>query len=117
MKLCYCVGINDKGIGVCARFEDLMSDHLNDTDPLARATNKLETALESVACGQASTLSIAVVVILKNIDEQLKPILHRKSETFKETEARSKIGEALRQLLPEVGRIGTDLIAIERKYQ
>lgn len=117
MKPCYSAGINDKGIGVCARFEDLLSDHFNETDPLARATSKLEIALETVACRQASTLYIAVVIILNNIDEQFKPILHRESETFRETEARSKIGEVLRQLLPEVGRIGTDLIAIERRFQ
>jgi hypothetical protein len=53
---------------------------------------------------------------LEEIHEQFELILRRESETAEETEARSKIDEALSELMPDVEGIESDLKAIELKY-
>ena len=116
MKPCYREGRDDKGAGVCARVEGLLSDHLTKNDPLAQATEKLKVTLERPAKAQAKKLRTDVEKILGEVDEQYELILRRESETPKETEARTKINEVLRELMPDVERIESDLRAIELMY-
>lgn len=116
MKPCYREGRDDKGAGVCARVQKLLPDYLTEDDPLRQATDKLEAALERTAKSQARRLRTGVEKILGEVDEQYELILRRESETPAETEARSKISEVLRELMPDIERIELDLEAIERKY-
>jgi hypothetical protein len=118
MKPCYHAGKGDKGEGVCERVKNLMWIHLNQKyDPLSQANDRLQKALETAARDQASSLDIAVKKILDNINDDFEAIWKKKSETFEEAEARSKIGEALRELMPKIARIETDLTAIEAEYK
>jgi hypothetical protein len=102
MKPCYREGRDDKGEGVCARVKKFLSDHLTKKDPLREATDKLEVALRNMAKNQARRVRTDVDRILKEVDGQFELILRRESETPKEAEARAKINEVLRELMPEV---------------
>ena len=117
MKACYREGRDDKGEGVCARVKKLVSDHLTKKDPLRQAADKLEVALKNAAKGQSKRLRTEVDRILREIDQQFELILRRESETPEEAEARAKINEVLRELMPDVERIESDLKAIELKYE
>jgi hypothetical protein len=116
MKPCYREGRDDKGEGVCARVKKFLSDHLTKKDPLREATDKLEVALRNMAKNQARRVRTDVDRILKEVDGQFELILRRESETPKEAEARAKINEVLRELMPDVELIEFDLKAIEQKY-
>jgi hypothetical protein len=117
MKPCYYAGRYDNGEGVCERVKDLLHNHLTQHDPLKQANGKLKAALEAATSKQAGSLCTAVMKILNDIDEEFERMWKKDSETAKEAEARFKIGEVLRELMPEIERIETDLLAIEREYQ
>ena len=116
MKPCYRAGKDDKGPGVCARLSVLLTNHITKNDPLGKATNRLEVALKEAATSQAGALNTEVEKILGEIHGQFELILRRESETLEETDARSKIDEALCEIMPDVERIEADLEAIELKY-
>ena len=116
MKPCYREGRDDSGSGVCARIQKLLSDYLTKRNPLGQATDELEAAFKGTAKAQAGKLRSEVEKILREIDEHYERILRRESETPAEAEARSKINEVLRELMPDIERIEFDVKAIERKY-
>jgi hypothetical protein len=116
MKPCYRAGKDDSGKGVCAHQKDLLSNHINRQNPLGKANDRLEVALKGTARAQAGNLRSGVGALLEDIDQQYKRILHRESETAEESEARSKIGEVLSHIMPDIDRIELDLKEIEQKY-
>lgn len=116
MKRCYVQGKDDRGEGVCARDQKLLSHHLDQKNPFLEATKKLEKAFKKTVNQQSRALDTEITKIIAEIDQQFELILRREGETMEEGKARLRIGQVLSELMPEIDRIEPDLEEIEQRY-
>lgn len=116
MKPCYRDGRDDRGSGVCARLNTALQNHLLRHNPLGTANDKYEEAFHEAVSAQADALGLEIRKIFAKLDQHYERILRKTTETWKESVARTMVGQVLSDLMPGVNGIEAALKSIEERY-